>query len=135
MELRAPRFAVAAAVLLAGALFGILLPISFQSPRPTAPSEASAPPAPATPDFVLTQLVRDGPIVVATQTPAGGLVVITQFPLPQVRQARPTQVGREFRYDAVRPRDIPDILELRGRGYYDLIDFRYKPEISPKEQP
>ena len=199
MELKSQPFAVAAALLLAGALVGMLVTLSLPSGRPTPPPGPSAPAVPATPVFVITQSFNGGPIIVATQAPGGVLMVLTQFPLSQLRQApaglriergsapalasvfrargedslgaelpllaepsgtpeppntrvrrelpagvpsnfgtrpRPVQVERGFLYDAVLPRDFERLSEpWRRRGYYDLIDFRYRPEIPSKEKP
>ena len=200
MALRSHHFAAAAALLLAGALVGMLVTLSLPSGRPTPPPGPSAPAVPATPVFVITQSFDGGPIIVATQAPGGVLMVLTQFPLSQLRQApaglrigrgsapasnavfraraedflgteffllsdpgdvpkvpdsrtrpamppagvpsnfgtrpRPVQVERGFLYDAVLPRDIERLSEpWNRRGYYDLIDFRYRPEFPLKEPP
>ncbi len=134
MELRRERFAVAAALLLAGALFGILFAVSFQSRQRTIPAGAGGPPAPLV--FGLTQGFPSKMTLVVPPASAGRIGVITQTPPQQVRRSRPIRVEREFLYDAVLPEDLWRLSEpWRRRGYYDLIDFRYKPELPSKELP
>jgi hypothetical protein len=58
------------------------------------------------PSLVVTQFEAGGPIVVATQSTAGSLVVVTQVDLPLLPQPS-SIVGSGFLFDGLRPQDLP----------------------------
>ena len=58
------------------------------------------------PSLVVTQFEAGGPIVVATQSTSGSLVVVTQVDLPLLHQPSGI-VGSGFLFDGLRPQDLP----------------------------
>ena len=58
------------------------------------------------PSLVITQFEAGGPIVVATQSTVGSLVVVTQVDL-SLHQSSSGIVGSGFLFDGVRPQDLP----------------------------
>jgi hypothetical protein len=59
------------------------------------------------PTLVVTQFEAGGPIVVATQSAVGSLVVVTQVDIPLLHKPSSGIVGSVFLFDGVLPEDLP----------------------------
>jgi hypothetical protein len=99
-------------------------PAIFPSVRTNQPPELSR-------QFVITQFVAGGPIILATQSATGSLVVITQFNANTRRSSRVAwhsvsgHTDRPFLYDKLLFQDIDH--------RYDLIDLRNQPKTDLKK--
>src|SRR5258706_12225237 len=69
------------------------------------------PPQPAASplSLIVTQFDVGGPIVVATQSTAGSLAIITQVDLPLLHQPSSGIMGSAFLFDAVRRHEFPSL--------------------------
>jgi len=63
--------------------------------------------AASAPSLIVTQFEAGGPIVVATQSALGSLVVVTQVDLPLLHQPPSGIVGNGFLFDGLRMQDLP----------------------------
>src|SRR6478672_6275995 len=64
-------------------------------------------PAVSIPTLVVTPFEAGGPIVVATQSAVGSLVVVTQVHMPLLHKPSSGIVGSGFLFDGVLPEDLP----------------------------
>src|SRR5262245_47473569 len=82
---------------------GVLVAVAVYLLAARRPAPQSASPLPS---LVVTQFEAGGPVVVATQSTVGSLVVVTQVDLPILHQP-PGIVGSGFLFDGLRPQDLP----------------------------
>ncbi len=105
MKVTAPHAAVFAAGFLAAVLVHYLL--TAKRPRQHQPSAMI-------PSLIVTQFEAGGPIVVATQSASGSLVIVTQVEFPLLQQPASGIVGRGFLFDGLRPQDLPRMTPPRS---------------------